>query len=188
MPRQSPYAIHLSDDQRAWLESHARKYASPYRDVVRARIVLYAAEGMANDAIAARLDTPRQIVSKWRKRFAEDGLAGLEELPAAGEPARFPPTSWSPLRRWPVSSRMSMASRSPRLSIPDLRQEAVRRGLVASVGETTVWRWLSEDALRPWCHRSWIFPRDPAFAQKAGRVLDLYAGTWEGAPWPPPTT
>jgi hypothetical protein len=54
--------------------------------------------------------------------------------------------------------------------------------LVASVGETTVWRWLSEDALRPWCHRSWIFPRDPAFAQKAGRVLDLYAGTWEGAP------
>jgi hypothetical protein len=69
-----------------------------------------------------------------------------------------------------------------RLSIPEIRQEAVRRGLVASIGETTVWRWLSEDAIRPWCHRSWIFPRDPAFAQKAGRVLDLYAGTWEGAP------
>lgn len=69
-----------------------------------------------------------------------------------------------------------------RLSIPEIRHEAVRRGLVASIGETTVWRWLSEDALRPWCHRSWIFPRDPAFAQKAGRVLDLYAGTWEGAP------
>jgi transposase len=91
MPRQSPYTIHLSDDQRAWLESHARKYTSPYRDVVRARIVLYAAEGMANDAIAARLDTPRQIVSKWRKRFAEDGLAGLEELPRGGRPARFSP-------------------------------------------------------------------------------------------------
>ena len=69
-----------------------------------------------------------------------------------------------------------------RLSIPEIRHEAVRRGLVASIGETTVWRWLSQDAIRPWCHRSWIFPRDPAFAQKAGRVLDLYAGTWEGAP------
>jgi len=91
MPRRSPYEIHLSDDQRAWLESLARKYTSPYRDVVRARIVLYAAEGLANDAIAARLDTPRQIVSKWRKRFSEEGLAGLEELPRGGRPARFSP-------------------------------------------------------------------------------------------------
>ena len=91
MPRTSPYEIRLSDDQRARLESLARKYTSPYRDVVRARIVLYAAEGLANDAIAARLDTPRQIVSKWRKRFSEEGLAGLEELPRGGRPARFSP-------------------------------------------------------------------------------------------------
>lgn len=91
MPRRSPYKIRLSDDQRAWLESLARKYTSPYRDVVRARIVLYAAEGLANDAIAARLDTPRQIVSKWRKRFSEEGVAGLEELPRGGRPARFSP-------------------------------------------------------------------------------------------------
>jgi len=91
MPRVSPYTIRLSDDQRAWLESLARKYTSPYRDVIRARIVLYAAEGLANDAIAARLDTPRQIVSKWRKRFSEEGLAGLEELPRGGRPARFSP-------------------------------------------------------------------------------------------------
>ena len=91
MPRLSPYTIRLSDDQRTWLESLARKYTSPYRDVIRARIVLYAAEGLANDAIAARLDTPRQIVSKWRKRFSEEGLAGLEELPRGGRPARFSP-------------------------------------------------------------------------------------------------
>jgi transposase len=91
MPRRSPYKIRLSDDQRAWLESLARKYTSPYRDVVRARIVLYAADGLANDAIAARLDTPRQIVSKWRKRFSEEGVAGLEELPRGGRPARFSP-------------------------------------------------------------------------------------------------
>lgn len=69
-----------------------------------------------------------------------------------------------------------------RLSLPDIRREVIRRGLVASIGETTLWRWLTEDALRPWRHRSWLFPRDPAFSEKAGRVLDLYEGYWEGIP------
>ncbi|MGH7410406.1 MAG: IS630 family transposase, partial [Candidatus Methylomirabilis sp.] len=64
----------------------------------------------------------------------------------------------------------------------EIRQEAICRGLVASIGQSTIWRWLSEDAIRPWHHRSWIFPRDPDFAHKAGRVLDLYEGVWEG--WP----
>ena len=56
----------------------------------------------------------------------------------------------------------------------------IRRGLAASISGTTIWRWLSEDAIRPWTHRSWIFPRDPDFAAKAARVLDLYARTFEG--------
>jgi transposase len=64
----------------------------------------------------------------------------------------------------------------------DIKREVIRRGLVASIGETTLWRWLSEDAIRPWHHRSWIFPRDPDFADKAGRVLDLYEATWDGHP------
>ncbi len=67
-----------------------------------------------------------------------------------------------------------------RFSTAEIKREVIGRGLVASIGDTTVWRWLSEDAIRPWYHRSWIFPRDPDFANKAGRVLDLYAGTWEG--------
>jgi hypothetical protein len=67
-----------------------------------------------------------------------------------------------------------------RFSLSEIHREVLRRGLVASVGETTLWRWLSEDAIRPWRHRSWIFPRDPAFVDKAGRVLDLYAGRWRG--------
>lgn len=91
MPRESPYAIHLSARDRMTLETMARAYTSPYRDVVRAKIVLYAVEGLRNDQIAARLDTPRQIVSKWRKRFFEEGLAGLEELPRGGRPAGFSP-------------------------------------------------------------------------------------------------
>ena len=69
-----------------------------------------------------------------------------------------------------------------RFSIADIKREAVRRGLVASIGDTTIWRWLSEDAIRPWRYRSWIFPRDPDFSEKAGRILDLYEGVWDGAP------
>lgn len=72
-----------------------------------------------------------------------------------------------------------------RFSLTELHREVLRRGIVASIGRTTIWRWLSEDAIRPWRHRSWLFPRDPAFTEKAGRVLDLYEGLWEGRPLGP---
>ena len=69
-----------------------------------------------------------------------------------------------------------------RWSVPELARYARDSGLVATISDTTVWRWLHEDALRPWQHRGWIFPRDPDFAVKAGRLLDLYEGIWEGSP------
>ena len=72
-----------------------------------------------------------------------------------------------------------------RFSIAELRQAAIDRGIVAQISGTTLWRWLAEDAIRPWRYRSWIFPRDPDFARKAGRVLDLYEGNWEGQPLGP---
>lgn len=68
-----------------------------------------------------------------------------------------------------------------RWSVTELRREVVARGVVAEISGTTLWRWLSQDALRPWRHRSWIFPRDPAFAAKAGQILDLYEGRWQGS-------
>jgi len=67
-----------------------------------------------------------------------------------------------------------------RLHVPDIRAEVISRGLVANISGMTIWRWLDEDAIKPWTHRSWIFPRDPDFQSKAARVLDLYAGEWEG--------
>jgi transposase len=91
MPRQSPFVIKLTASERERLEAIARKYTSSYHDVNRAKIALYAAEGLDNDEIAKRLDTPRQIVSKWRKRFFEERLRGLEERPCGGRPARFSP-------------------------------------------------------------------------------------------------
>jgi hypothetical protein len=76
----------------------------------------------------------------------------------------------------PCQSGISLS----RYSVSEIREEIIKRGIVARVGATTVWRWLHEDAIRPWFHRSWIFPRDPDFAEKAGRVLDLYQGLWMG--------
>jgi DDE superfamily endonuclease len=67
-----------------------------------------------------------------------------------------------------------------RLQVPDIRSEVIGRGLVAEISGTTIWRWLAEDAIRPWAHRSWIFPRAPDFEPKAARVLDLYARQWQG--------
>ena len=67
-----------------------------------------------------------------------------------------------------------------RLSVADVARQAERSGLVACISNSTVWRWLHEDAIRPWQHRCWIFPRDPQFPVKAGRILDLYARTWQG--------
>jgi hypothetical protein len=67
-----------------------------------------------------------------------------------------------------------------RLQVPDIRAEAIRAGVVAEISGATIWRWLADDALRPWTHRSWIFPRDPDFARTAGVVLDLYARRYQG--------
>ena len=91
MPRPSPYVIELTRAERKELAARTRKYTSSYRDVIRAKIVVLAAQGLSNDVIAARLDTPRQIVSKWRKRFCLARLPGLEEEPRGGRPARFSP-------------------------------------------------------------------------------------------------
>lgn len=91
MPRVSPFAVYLTDAEEQRLQKVARKYTSPYCDVIRAKIVLLAAEGLENKQIAARLDLPRQIVSKWRKRFCQERLGGLEERPRRGRPNLFPP-------------------------------------------------------------------------------------------------
>ena len=91
MPRSSPYRIDLSDEERSVLESLARSYTLPYWRVVRAQMVLLAADGLRNDEIASRLNCRREVVSQWRKRFFEARLAGLEDLPRRGRPPTFSP-------------------------------------------------------------------------------------------------
>jgi len=91
MPRASPFDIELHENERLELERRADHYTLPYFQVVRARMILYAADGCSNDDIAKRLDTRREVVSLWRKRFFEERLAGLEEHPRPGRPRSFPP-------------------------------------------------------------------------------------------------
>jgi len=178
--RKSPYVLNLNADQRRELEARVRRYTLPYRDVVRAKVVLLAAAGLDNDEIAARLDMRREIVSKWRKRFYLQGLEGLEELPRGGRPQAFPPEVVVAVKAIACELPCRLGVPLSRLHVPDIVSEVVTRGIEAEISGTTVWRWLSEDAIRPWRHRSWIFPRDPDFESKAARVLDLYARQWEG--------
>ena len=91
MSRRSPFPIVLSVAEKQELSRRAAKYTLPYFHVLRARMILHAAEGLANDEIARRLDTRREVVSLWRKRFFTERLAGLEELPRPGRPRSFPP-------------------------------------------------------------------------------------------------
>jgi hypothetical protein len=72
-----------------------------------------------------------------------------------------------------------------RFSIAGIRREVLKQGLVAEISGATIWRWLSKDAICPWRHRSWIFPRDPLFVEKASPILDLYQGLWQGQPLGP---
>ena len=91
MGAKSPYVITLSEEDRKALKALAARYSAPFREVIRAKIVLYAAQGMENTEIASRLDVDRQLVVHWRKRFFEEGVAGLEERQRSGRPPRFSP-------------------------------------------------------------------------------------------------
>lgn len=101
----------------------------------------------------------------WTKR-GQVGRAAFppEEVTEVKAVACEPPAEGAPL------SRRSTA---------DVHRLVVERG-ISGASRSTIVRWLREDAIRPWLYRSWIFPTDPDFAEKAGRILDLYEGRWEG--------
>ena len=115
----------------------------------------------------------KQAYPAWRSKIA------------AGVQPAFPPYIRIEIKALACELPHQLGLPLSRFSMSEIKREVVRRGIVASIGESTLWRWLSEDAIRPWRHRCWIFPRDPTFREKAGRVLDLYEGVWNGAPLGP---
>lgn len=183
MPRNSPFAIELTEEEAKVLQKRARKYTLPYFQVLRAQMILLAADGLRNDEIAARLNTCREVVSQWRKRFFFERLPGLEERSRPGRPRAFyPPPVVAQVKALACELPAHRGLPLSRMSTADVAREVRTCGIVASISDKTVWRWLHEDAIRPWQHRCWIFPRDPEFRAKAGRILDLYEGHWEGTP------
>jgi transposase len=178
----SPFQITLRASERRWLKALTRRGTAQHRQVLRAQIVLLAAAGWTNAGIARKLGLAVNTAGKWRKRYAEQGMEGLRDRKRAGRPRGFaaavvaevkaiacelPATRGVPLSRW---------------SLGELRQEVIASGLVGEVSTTTLGRWLAEDAIQPWRHHAWIFPRDPAFQAKAARVLDLYERVVDGTP------
>jgi transposase len=178
----SPYAICLSDADRAELESVSRRNSAPYRLVLRTRIVLLAAGGLANCVIAARLGVCDDTARKWRRWYCQQGLDGLADAPRPGRPRTFPAPVVAEVKALACELPAVTGTPLARWSCPELARRAAAQGITAAVSASTVRRWLAADAIKPWQHRSWIFPRDPYFASKAGRVLDLYQRIWDGQP------
>jgi len=105
--------------------------------------------------------------------------------PERGDLALFPPEIVMEVKALACELPHERQLPLSRLSSAEIAREVVSRGIVASISGATVWRWLSADAIRPWSYRSWIFPRDPHFADRARPVLDLYHSMWQGKPLRP---
>lgn len=162
------------------LTRRARGQKTPYRDKVRARIVLLAADRWSNAAIAGEVGVSVDTVRTWRGRFASHGLAGLRDRARSGRPVRFTPVQVAQVKALACQLPATTGAPLARWSCPELAREAVTQGVAETMSAATVRRWLAREAIKPWQYRSWLFPRDPDFAAKAERVLDLYAGVWEG--------
>ncbi|GAA2261266.1 MULTISPECIES: helix-turn-helix domain-containing protein [Kitasatospora] len=168
-------------------ERHRRKKAAyghrtEHRDRVRARIVLLAARSRSNARIAVEAGVHVVTVRIWRGRFADLGLRGPLDRQRTGRPPVFTPLQAVQVKA--LACRLPAETGAPlsRWSCPELARAAMSRGIAASVSASTVRRWLDQDAIKPWQHRSWIFITDPDFHPKAARVLDLYARSCDGEP------
>jgi transposase len=174
--------VSLTASERRRLKTIARGHKSPARDKPRARIVLDAAQHRSNAQIARRRAVRVDTVRKWRGRFAAEGLGGLVDRERSGRPPRFAPARVAEVKALACQPPAETGAPLSVWSCPELAREAVSAGIADALSASTVRRWLAADAIKPWQHRSWIFIRDPDFQPKPSRVLDLYAGVWEGQP------
>ena len=185
MPLPGAVPVTLTAAERKTLKKRVRGAKTPYRDRLRAQIVLTAACGRDNARIARDLGVAVDTVRKWRGRFAARRLAGLTDLPRPGRPrqisavlraavvalaCQLPAATGVPLSRW---------------TGPELAAEIGKIGLASPISVSSIWRILAEHPIRPWQYRSWIYPRDPRFEAKAKVILGLYQGFYGGEPLRP---
>jgi transposase len=180
MPLPGAVPVTLAAAERKTLKKRVRGAKTPYRDRLRAQIVLAAARRRDNARIARDLGVAVDTVRKWRGRFAARGLDGLTDLPRPGRPrqisaalraavvalaCQLPAATGVPLSRW---------------TGPELAAEIGKAGLASPISVSSIWRILAEHPIKPWQYKSWIYPRAPDFAAKATVILDLYQGLYQG--------
>ena len=153
------------------------------RLVTRAQIVLAASAGESNAQIARWLGRSEDTVRKWRRRWCTvPGAASLADAKRSGRRPTFTAVQLARVNAMACTPPRDKGVPLSRWSRPQLAEQAITDGICGSISPATIRRWRSEDALKPWQYRSWIFITDPDFAVKAQRVLDLYDRTWDGTP------
>jgi len=169
-----PVSVELAADELAALERISRAATAPQRDVLRANIVLLSADGHANRDIAEMLGVEENTVGKWRRRFSEKRVAGLQDAPRSGRPPKF--TARQKVRV------LKKATQRPRdCGVPfshwdssSLAHLAVEAGITESIHPTTVWRWLNDADLKPHRVQYWLQSPDPDFEQRSQDVIKTY--------------
>jgi len=182
------YVISLSGEEKQALRALMRAGKTERRLADRARIVLWTARGVDVDEIARRLEIHRSTVIHWRRWYRERRVSGLsavqclEDRPRSGRPAKFTPLAVSQIKAVACERPAQLKLPLSRFSVSEVRNWVLKAEIVSGISVSTVWRLLHQDAIRPWYYRAWLFPRDPRFVEKAGRVLDLYQRQWDGKP------
>jgi transposase len=159
-----------------------RAATTPQRLARRARIILSSAAGLGTRRLAQQERMSRTTVQRWRARFAATGCDGLQDRPRRGRPSVLAPTTRALVVALACERPADRGLPLSRYSLGELAAEAANVLATPPPSRSSIWRWLMQDALRPWRHHCWIFPRDPHFLEVAGPVLDLYACRWQGQP------
>ncbi len=175
--------ITLTAAQHRQLTRLARAGSTAQRLALRISIVLLADQGQPNMQIARVLGISPDTAAKWRRRWcAAQTVACLADRKRSGRPPRFNAVQVAQVKA--LACRPAADSGLPlsRWSCPELARQVITDRICSSISSSTVRRWLSQEALKPWQYQSWIFITDPNFAAKAQRVLDLYARQWDRRP------
>ncbi len=182
MAMESPHQVVLSDPDRRVLLQRARSARRPHREVLRAAIVLPPPRGWPTRPSPAGWASASTRCASGGPGPARAAYPGWATGPGPGRRRIFPATAEAEVKALACALPAETGVPLARWSCAELAAEAVARGVAPAVSASTVGRWLAADAIRPWRYRSWIFPRDPDFAGKAARVLELDDRTWHGQP------
>jgi len=164
----------------------ARRPSAPQAIVYRAKLalLLHAEPALDNPTAGRRVGKHQNWVRYWRRIWATEGF-WLGDKAGRGRKPAFPPVAVATVKALACAVPATRDEPLGRYSTVELARLSAAHADAPAMSRSTIWRILDREALKPWRFRTWLFPRDPDVAEKAGRVLDLYAGSWEGRPLSP---